>query len=214
MQKQTSTLGLVLIATLTAALALTGCAMNKTQETAAPAAAAVTPAAKSPGAVVGEVRSVTTTVDAIDYETRHVVLKMPDGTLVPLKVGEEAYNFDQVKKGDLVDISYTTSVALKLEKDTGAEAGVSTSSRIERAPKGQKPKGTAYNVIDIRAKVVAVDAKTREVKLSLPDGTVYPVIADKSVEHFDTIKVGDIVKASYTEAMAISVRPAGSPAKK
>ncbi|MEW6077894.1 MAG: hypothetical protein AB1724_08790 [Thermodesulfobacteriota bacterium] len=201
---------LILIVVLTSTLALTGCALNQSKEPAAPADTS----AKAPGAIVGEVRAVTATVDAIDYETRHVVLKTPDGTLAPLKVSEEAYNFDQVKKGDLVDISFTKAIALKLEKDTGAEPGVSTSSRIERAPKGQKPKGTAYNVIDIRAKVVAVDAKTREIKLSLPDGTVYPVIADDSVKRFEEIKVGDIVLASYTEAMAISVRPAGQPEKK
>jgi ribosomal protein S1 len=185
--------------------------MNK--EVPAPAANTSEVKDKVPAAVVGEVRSVTATVAEINYATRRATLKMPDGSMVPVAVSEAAYNFDQVKVGDLVDISYTQSVAVKLDKDSGGEAGVSTSSGLERAPKGQKPQGTMYNAIDVRAKVVAVDNQTRTVTLSGPDGKVFPVVADSSVQNFENIKVGDMVVVRYTEAVAISVRPA-SPSDK
>jgi hypothetical protein len=194
-----------LVVVLSVILNFYGCANSMDKEAPAPMPAA---SKDLPGAVAGEVRSVTATVTEIDYKTRHTTLKMPDGTLVPLAVSEAAYNFDQVKVGDLVDISYTQAIALKLDKDSGGQPGVSSSSGMERAPKGQKPQGTIYNTVDIRAKVVSVDYKTRKVELSGPNGNIVPVTVDPSIPNIENIKVGDIVAATYTEAIAISVRPA------
>ncbi|RJP88148.1 MAG: hypothetical protein C4518_11205 [Desulfobacteraceae bacterium] len=190
---------LALVVVLSVSLFFCGCASDKNAEVSKPSSA-----------MGAEVASVTATVVEINYETRHAMLKMPDGKMLPIAVGPEAYNFDQVKVGDLVDISYTQSIAVMLEKDSEGGAGVTTSSGIERAPKGQKPEGTIYNTMDIRAKVVAIDSKTRTVDLSGPDGTVFPVVADSSVQNFEKIQVGDVVVARYTEAVAISVRPANT----
>lgn len=189
----------VLAAVLSISLFFCGCATDKNPESI-----------KTPAGMNTEVTSVTATVSEIDYDTRHVTLKMPDGSILPLAVGEEAYNFDQVKVGDLVDITYTQSIAVMLEKDSGGEAGVTTSGGIERAPKGQKPQGTVYKTMDVRAKVVGIDSKTRTVELSGPDGAVFPVVVDSSVQNFEKIQVGDVVVARYTEAVAISVRPANT----
>jgi len=195
----------ILMFFLSVIFVLSGCASDKSNALSS----AEAPAEKSqPAAMMGEISSVTAAVADIDYDTRHVTLKMPNGDMVPVAVGEEAYNFDQVKAGDLVDISYTKSVAIQLNKDSGGEAGVSTSSGIERVPKGQKPQGTIYNTMDIRAKVVGINYSTRTVELSGPDGNVFPVVVDKSVPNFENVKVGDVVSARYTEAVAISVRPA------
>jgi ribosomal protein S1 len=199
---------LIMMVLLTVVLNFNGCANSMDKEVSMPAAKMSEAEKKVPAAVVGEVRSVTATVAEIDYAARRATLKMPDGSMVPVSVSEAAYNFDQVKVGDLVDISLTESIAVKLEKDSVGGAGVSASSGIERAPKGQKPQGTIYNYIDVRAKVVEVNAGTRTVKLSGPDGSVFPVTVDQSVENFSDIKVGDTVLVRYTEAMAISVRPA------
>jgi len=188
---------LILLVVFSVNLAFFGCAGNKSAEISGP-----------PAAVGAAVSSVTATVAEINYDTRHATLQMPDGKMLPLTVGPEAYNFDQVKVGDLVDITYSQAIAVMLEKDPGGQAGVSTSSGMERAPKGQKPEGTIYNQTDVRAKVVGIDYKTRTVDLSGPDGQVFPVVVDDSVENFENVKVGDVVLARYIEAVAIAVRPA------
>jgi hypothetical protein len=203
MQMKRSKYDVFLVVVLSVILNFYGCANSMDKEAPMPATSK-----ELPGAVAGEVRSVTATVTEIDYKSRHATLKMPDGTLVPVAVSEAAYNFDQVKVGDLVDISYTQAIALKLDKDSGGQPGVSSSSGMERAPKGQKPQGTIYNTVDIRAKVVSVDYKTRKVELSGPNGNIVPVTVDPNVPNIENIKVGDIVAATYTEAIAISVRPA------
>jgi hypothetical protein len=155
-----------------------------------------------------QVSSVTATVTAIDYDTRKAVLKLPDGSARTVAVSEDAYNFDQVNVGDLVDITYAESIAVVLEKDTGQEPAVNRSGGMERAPKGQKPDGIIYETTDIRAKVVGINFETRTVDLMGPNGNIVSVAVDKRVEHFENIKKGDEVLASYTEAVAISVRPA------
>lgn len=187
----------ILAVMLSFTLFFCGCAGDKKTETP-----------RQPATVGGAVSTVTATVVEIDYDTRHAVLKMPNGRMQAVAVGPEAYNFDQVKVGDLVDMAYSQSLAIMLEKDSGGQAGVTTSSGMERAPKGQKPEGVVYNTTDVRAKVVGIDYKTRTVDLSGPDGNVFPVVVDDGVPNFENVKVGDIVVARYIEAMAISVRPA------
>jgi hypothetical protein len=208
---------LVMMVLVTVASNFFGCANSMEKSASAPAPGNADLQSKDapiPAAVAGEVSSVTATVADIDYKARRATLKMPDGSMTPIAVSEAAYNFDQVKVGDLVDISYMQSVAVKLEKDSGGQAGVSTSSGMERAPKGQKPQGTIYNYIDVRAKVVDVDYSSRTVNLSGPDGNVFPVVVDQNVQNFEDVKIGDTVMVRYTEAIAISVRPAGPAGKK
>lgn len=62
--------------------------------------------------------------------------------------------------------------------------------------------------MDIRAKVVGIDYKTRRVDLSGPDGRVFPVVVEDSVPNFENVKLGDVVVSEYLEAVAISVGPA------
>ncbi|HEX9114097.1 MAG TPA: hypothetical protein VF888_07080, partial [Nitrospirota bacterium] len=76
-----------------------------------PAMAAEMKAQDRPSGVKTEATIITATVEKIDYQTRTVVLKGPKGNLIEMQVGEEARNFDQVKKGDLVTIETSESVA-------------------------------------------------------------------------------------------------------
>ncbi len=55
------------------------------------------------------------------------------------------------------------------------------------------------------AEVQAINKQKRSVTLKLQDGRNVTTNVDKSVNAFDTLKVGDSVHARYTEAVAISV---------
>jgi hypothetical protein len=163
-----------------------------------------------PSKFMGDAESVTATVVEINYDTRRAVLKMTDGNTVQVSVTEDAYNFDQVVVGDLVDMTYMESVAVLLEKNTGATPALIRSSGMIRAPKGQKPEGVTYKTTDVLAKVVGIDYAARTVDLLGPNGNTISIKVDERVEDFENIKEGDEVLARYTEAMAISVHPAGT----
>lgn len=161
----------------------------------------------------GEEVSIMATVEAIDYKSRVVTLKGPQGNLVDISVSEEAYNFDQVVVGDVVNITYSRSVAVSLQKTTGATSAVSGSGMV-RAPKGQKPEGTISNVVEIKAKVENIDYTNRIADIRGPHGNLIQVEVDETVKNFDNIQKGDDVVVCYIEAVAISVRAAESPDSK
>ena len=80
-----------------------------------------------------------------------------------------------------------------------------TSSTIEVAKPGEKPRMVAVETVDVLAEISAIDQKTREVTITGPMGNSVTLQADESVENFKNLKVGDKVHARYTEAVAIGI---------
>ncbi len=58
----------------------------------------------------------TVRVDAIDHKARTVKITGPRGRSVTVRVPDDAPNFDKVKKGDLVSITYFEGLAMSLRK--------------------------------------------------------------------------------------------------
>ena len=164
--------------------------------------------AKAPGQVtVGGVTSVTATVTAIDAATRTVSLKDKKGKVTSLAVGEEARNFDQLKVGDVVTVDYKEAMTLTLKKEGRGKSSINESTTMNRSEPGAKPGGTAGREVTVLADVVAVNTKTKMVTLKGPKGNTLDLKVDDPAQLKD-IKKGDQVEAVYTEALAISVKPA------
>jgi hypothetical protein len=68
---------------------------------------------------------------------------------------------------------------------------------------------TAAESVEARATVTAIDPSTRIVTLKTEGGETVDVEAGPAVKNFDKIKVGDTVKASYTESIAFRVADKG-----
>ena len=156
------------------------------------------------GVELGEAVVIMAEVLAIDKADRILTLLGPKGNIVDLEVGEEARNFDQVKVGDQLKVEYYESVALYLGKP-GTQPEADAGLVVARAAKGDKPAGVAVGAVDVSASVVGIDKKKRTVSLKLPEGNVVTTEVDKSVKAFDTLKVGDVIHARLTKAIAISV---------
>lgn len=156
------------------------------------------------GVTVGSVAVVTAEIVGIDKADRTVTLRGPRGNVATLEVGEEARNFDQVKVGDTVEVQYYQAVALYLGKH-GQQPRADAGMVVARAPKGAKPAGYAIGAVDVAATVQAIDRTNRIVTLKGPHGHLVDVTVDESLEGFDKLKVGDLVHARHTEAIAISV---------
>jgi hypothetical protein len=79
-----------------------------------------------------------------------------------------------------------------------------------------KAKADAKGAIEVgaitkTAKVTAVDAAKRTVTLVNPDGITKTYELGKNVRNFDQIKVGDEVKATLLEAVAVAVSKSNAP---
>jgi hypothetical protein len=68
---------------------------------------------------------------------------------------------------------------------------------------------TKTQSVEARATVTAIDKSTRTVTLKTEGGEAVDVAAGSEVKNFDQIKVGDVVKATYTESIAFQVAPKG-----
>jgi Cu/Ag efflux protein CusF len=119
-------------------------------------------------------------------------------------------NLAQVKKGDTVVASYVQAVAVTLQKPGSAQRGISTASEVQRAKPGEKPAAVVGDAVTVTATITNVDTKTQMVTLQGPQGGVVDLkVKDPAV--LQTLKAGDLVEATYTEALAIAVE---APSKK
>jgi hypothetical protein len=174
----------------------------------APSAAAV----KGPGvAGAAQTVKVTATITAIDYATREVTLKGPQGRIVTIVAGPEVKKLEQVKIGDQVTAEYVEAMTIKLKKGGSKVPGVTQQTRAARAKTGELPAGAVAHRAKIVADVIDVNPATQTLTLRGAKKTVEVKVRDP--EQFKLISKGDQVEATYTEALAISVAPVNAAAK-
>lgn len=185
------------------AAGIVGCGMSSTATPPPPKAAVAV--SDEPGEVVEEATVVVqANVVKVDKKDRVVTLKNADGKVFDVKVGDEVKNFDQIKKGDEVVASYYESLAITLKKPGEATPGVEARDTLDRAEPGRKPGAVAASETKITATVVGVDKKKGTVTLKGPQGKTVTVAA-RDKNRLQPVKVGDLIEATYTEAIAISV---------
>jgi hypothetical protein len=177
-----------------------------------PGAQAVVVEAKGPtGAGIGQAVEIQATVTAIDKAKRTVTVKGPRGKTKTLTVGKEARNFDQVKVGDMVTLTYMEALTIALEKAEGAKPGKTVTEELMRAAPGEKPGGQLTSQTTVVGTVTAIDRKTQMVTVRGPGGNEVDLKVQDPAK-LKNVKIGDLVRATYTEAMAISVSTPAKPA--
>ena len=181
------------------------CASKKAapERVAAPTAP-TTPGTLPSGTVGEETVTKTATVQRVDLKTRQVTLKDPDGKVFTIVAGEEVRNLAQVKKGDVLRVTYHQAIAYQVSKAGSAKPEVSTTSDVSRAPLGAKPAASVRNAVTVRTTIDRIDKTNSEVALRDPEGVV-TVVKVRDPTRLDAVAVGDLVDITYTEALAIAV---------
>ena len=156
------------------------------------------------GVVLGETVVVIAEVVSIDKADRILTLLGPKNNVMDLEVGEDAPNFDQIKVNDKLRIEYHESVAIYLGKP-GTQPEADAGLVVVRSAKGEAPGGYAVGAVDVSAAIVGIDKENDTVTLELPEGNVVTTEVDPSVKAFETLKVGDVIHARMTKAIAISL---------
>jgi len=184
-------------------LTLSACALLALALPLAPISAAEQ--METPVRAAVDAASAIATVQEINYETRQVTLRDPDGDLVTFTAGDEVRNLDQVHKGDVVLIDYYQGLAVALEPSGTAYRERSEAVTMSRAELGEKPAGSVTKTLDVVATVDAVNREARTVTLKGTELTVKLKVADDI--DLDAVKVGDEVHARYIESFAVAVVP-------
>ena len=141
------------------------------------------------------------TITAIDKAKRLATLKAEDGNEFEVEVSPEVKNFDKLQVGDSVVATYTQSVGVRIEPASQASPGVKETAMATPAV-GQAKVGRE---VTATLKVESVDAANNMVTLSDGAGrsAQVDVVDPRARERLKTLKPGEMVVITYTEALAL-----------
>ena len=112
--------------------------------------------------------------------------------------------FSELKVGDKITARYYENVVVRLKRPGEAAVDVDSGALTRRAR--ASPAATLAEQRTITVTVTAKDPKTHAATVKGPNGYVYSRrVADKKI--FDTLKVGDQLDMTWTNALLISVDP-------
>ena len=198
-------------AAMTVAVAVGGCATKSTRVATPPPPPVATSGTVAGQGQVAQVNTVqvTATVVDVDARRRRVSLRGSDGVIETFRVGPDVRNLGQVRRGDQVVATYVEAVEIRLRKKGTASPGVTEDAAFDRAALGQMPGAAGAQAVTVVARITAIDRATQTVTLKGPKGrTVRIHVQDPA--HLEHARVGDLVEATYIEAVAISVERAGT----
>jgi hypothetical protein len=185
------------------AVATGGCQSTPTAEAA--------PAARSlPGPVTAASAQVTLQgeITALDRSSRAITVTGSDGGSLEFIAGPDVRNFSQLKVGDTVSLDYRAAVALDLQPAGSAQVGV-TSAQAGTVPiRGAQPGGVRSHTINIVTEVAAVDPVANTIALRGPRGNTQIIAVEREDlrAKLPSVKRGDLLRISYTEAVALRIR--------
>ena len=150
----------------------------------------------------GDSHTVSATVEAMEKSTRMLTLKTEDGKLTTVTVPADVKRYDGLKVGDKITAKYYENVVLR--KKAPGEKDVNTLTGGISPSAGTKPTGTASVQRAITATITAIDPNIPSISLAGPNNWKYSSkVADK--EALKTVKVGDKLDITWTEAVLLSV---------
>ena len=160
--------------------------------------------------MVTETREAVATVEAIDVAERRVTLLTADGRRRTFVLGTDVRNLEQVEAGDQVVVRYKEALAAELkEPGTPSETGQVTATAVQ-APLGAKPDTEVSRQVTTTIRIENVDPDGPTVSFAGPNGILRMIrVQDPDMQTFArTLKPGDEVDITYTEAIAVSVEKA------
>ncbi|MCE3251320.1 MAG: hypothetical protein K0Q67_330 [Cellvibrio sp.] len=158
---------------------------------------------------VENLETVSATVTAIDTKKRLISLRSSDGGGTTIEVPDEVRNLAQIKVGDQVVVRYYESIGAAVRpKGTPTDlTAVEEAAVLGRAEPGAKPGGGVGSVTTTTVAIQSVDKTNNTVTFSGPDGYVRVVqVKDPAAQKFiASLKAGDLVDLTFTEALAVTV---------
>jgi hypothetical protein len=149
------------------------------------------------------------TVTQINAAKRTLTLKTDTGEEIPLEASQAVRNLPQVKVGDRVTVTYLEAIGAQMRKP-----GDSTEPTMDlgagQAKPGERPGVGVASVQTVPVTIVSVDTKTSTVRFFAADKLVRTITVERpeSKAYISKLKAGDEVIVTYSEALAIEVKPA------
>lgn len=152
----------------------------------------------------------TASVEAVDRDTRMVSLRGAEGRTATVYASPEVRNFDQIKLGDQVAVTFYAAIGAEVTTPEDATDGVQRESAMVRAAEGERPGGAVGEMLTTTVTIDSVDTSMNTVSFRRRDDGLLRVLSiedPKAQAFIRQLKHGDLVKVRYMEAVAVSVRP-------
>ena len=155
--------------------------------------------------------SFTGTITDIDYATRELTLKGSQGRIETFVMGKEVRRLNEAKVGDTVSLDYYLGFIAEIRKPTAAEAQnpLVVVDSVSRAGLDADPAGNVARRIRAVVTIESLDRAAQTVTVKGPRGK-YFVARVANPSDFDKVQIGDTIVLTFTEAAAISLKPAGN----
>ena len=142
------------------------------------------------------------TILSVGKSNRAIKMRTEKGDTITVTAGPEIKNYAQIKKGDVVKITYTEKLTVHVEPAGAPE--VTDEATSSTAKPGEKPKATFTNKTQYKATILSIDKEKGTVTLKGMDGSEYEV-TPRHPENLALVKEGELVVFTYTESIAASV---------
>jgi hypothetical protein len=169
-------------------------------------ATATPPADERPGGREQRLTELRAVVSGVDQQRRLLALESDDGAIAVLPVAEAFRDFEKLRVGDPVLVSYTQSVSWQVKPADKGAPGLSARETLTNPKPGEAPGGAMEQAITVTATVTAFDVARGTVTLTGPQGRSETVKAPTPAD-LEHIRVGDLVDITYSEVRALAVRP-------
>ena len=169
-------------------------------------------AAAQPAPVsVEKTQTLSATVESIDVKQRLVELRKGEEKRT-IQVPAEVRNFERIKVGDEVAVTYYEGLAAEFKKqgESTTVGVVDASTGTARMPAGASRPGAAVaNRVKTTVVIDSVDKATNSVTFTGPAGMTRTVdVVDPDARKFIAgLKKGDHVELTYVEALAVTLEP-------
>lgn len=156
------------------------------------------------------VKEITATVEAVNQDNRSLVLRGEDDALTLVMAGPNVCNFEQINAGDRIVVSYREAIAAEVKPKGEGIEGVKQATAKARAPEGSRPGIGTGSLIATTVEIQSVDTSFDTVTFTRPDGITRTVaVEDPQAQAFiRELRRGDEVEVTYSEAVAVNLRPA------
>ena len=146
----------------------------------------------------------TVVVTSIDKANRKLTFKKSNGEKETIAVAPDVKAFDHLKVGDKIDVDYMESVALQM-----LPPGTKPSASERTARGGDMGMHGGAREVTASAEIISVDAAANKVTFKGPRGVRTVEVQDPALQSkLPSLKPGQVVQLTYTEAMAASIQPA------
>jgi hypothetical protein len=157
----------------------------------------------SPGKIIANTIEINARVASINTEARELTLLKADGEMETIKVGPGAVNFDQIKVDDVVKVTLTEQVLIRLLKE-GESAPDEAVGIVAGAAKGEQPAGIVAKVKRITGMVTAINTEARTVTLGFENGSSKNFLVRDDID-LSRHSVGEKVMFIIADSIAIEV---------